>query len=101
MIGRRRGMGVVGVAATAKVVSNRTMAKAEAEQADQAAQQQAMNDAATQAAQQAVAAQQPAAPAAPAADDITAQLEKLATLKTAGVISEEEFAAAKAKLLGI
>ena len=98
MVGRRRGMGVVGVAATAKVVSNRTMSKAEQEQAEQAAQQQAMNDAAAQAAQQVVASAQPAAPAA---DDITAQLEKLASLKTAGVISDEEFAAAKAKLLGI
>ncbi len=98
MIGRRRGMGVVGVAATAKVVSNRTMARAEAEQAEQQAQQQAMNDAATQAAQQAVAAQQPAAPAG---DDITAQLEKLAGLKNSGAISDEEFAAAKAKLLGL
>ena len=98
MVGRRRGMGVVGVAATAKVVSNRTMSKAEQQQAEQAAQQQAMNDAAAAAAQQAVAQQ---APAAPAGDDVTAQLEKLASLKASGAISDEEFAAAKAKLLGL
>lgn len=85
----RRGMGIVGVAATAKVVSNRAVERNEAEhQAQDAAAQQA-------AAQQAAA--QPAA--APAGDDITAQLEKLASLHTAGVLSDEEFAAAKAKLL--
>ena len=82
----RRGMGIVGVAATAKVVSNRAVAKNEAEHAAQEA-----------AAQQAAAAP---APAAPAGDDLTAQLEKLASLHPSGVLSDEEFAAAKAKLIG-
>ena len=52
--------------------------------------------------QQAAAAPPPApAPAAPAAaPDLTAQLEQLAQLHTAGVLSDEEFATAKAKLLG-
>ncbi|MBC7442512.1 MAG: SHOCT domain-containing protein [Ramlibacter sp.] len=36
-----------------------------------------------------------------AGDDLSTQLEKLSTLKTAGVISDEEFTAAKAKLLGM
>ena len=41
-----------------------------------------------------------ASAAAPAAgDDMVAQLQKLADLKAAGVLSEEEFAAAKAKVL--
>jgi Short C-terminal domain len=82
MVGRR-GMGIVGVAATAKVVSNRTQAQADAEREAQAA------------------AAAPAAPAAvPAAgDDMVAQLQKLADLKAAGVLSDEEFAAAKAKVL--
>jgi hypothetical protein len=40
-----------------------------------------------------------AAPAAPAAPDVTAQLQQLAQMKQAGVLSDEEFAAAKAKLL--
>ncbi|MCB0910283.1 MAG: SHOCT domain-containing protein [Propionibacteriaceae bacterium] len=40
-----------------------------------------------------------AAPAAPG-DDLVAQLEQLAQLQSAGVLSPEEFAAAKAKLLG-
>lgn len=91
MVGRR-GMGIVGVAATARVVNNRQEARRE--------QEAASTQAAAEAAAEKVAADN-AAPAAPAADDLTAQLEKLASLKTAGVISEEEFTAAKAKLLGI
>lgn len=34
-------------------------------------------------------------------DDLSSQIERLSTLKTAGVISEVEFTAAKARLLGI
>ena len=43
----------------------------------------------------------PAPPPAPvaAAPDLTAQLQQLAQLHTAGVLSDEEFAAAKQKLL--
>jgi ABC-type xylose transport system substrate-binding protein len=42
------------------------------------------------------------APEAPAAeDDATAQLQNLAKLHTQGVLTDEEFAAAKAKILGI
>jgi membrane protease subunit (stomatin/prohibitin family) len=37
----------------------------------------------------------------PAEDDATAQLQKLAALHTQGVLTNEEFAAAKAKILGI
>jgi len=42
----------------------------------------------------------PAAPAAPAGDT-TAELERLAQLHQSGALTDEEFAAAKAKLLGI
>lgn len=42
-----------------------------------------------------------AAPAAPAADDTSAKLQELADLHAKGVLSDEEFAAAKAKALGI
>lgn len=84
MIGRRGGMGIVGVAATAKVVSNRTQAQAEQKAAQQGTQQEAVA---------------PAAAAAPAGDDMVAQLEKLASLKASGILSEEEFTAAKAKLI--
>ena len=41
-----------------------------------------------------------AAPAAPA-DDTSAKLQELADLHAKGVLSDEEFAAAKAKALGI
>jgi Short C-terminal domain len=42
------------------------------------------------------------APEAPEAeDDATTQLQKLAALHTQGVLTDEEFAAAKAKILGI
>ena len=84
MVGRRRGMGIVGGAATAKVVSNRTQAQAEQKAAQQAQQQEAAA---------------PAPAAASAGDDMVAQLEKLASLKTSGILSEEEFTAAKAKLI--
>jgi Short C-terminal domain len=43
----------------------------------------------------------PAAPAAPAEDDQTAKLQDLAQLNKQGVLTDEEFAAAKAKILGI
>jgi membrane protease subunit (stomatin/prohibitin family) len=45
----------------------------------------------------------PAAPAAPAAappKDVTAELQKLADLHKSGVLTDEEFTAAKKKLLG-
>lgn len=54
--------------------------------------------------QQAVAAQQaqaaPAPAAAPATDvDITGELTKLAEMRNNGILTDEEFAAAKAKVL--
>jgi hypothetical protein len=63
--------------------------------ANQAAQQQAQQQAAYE---QAAPEPVPAAPA-PAAIDME-QLKQLGELHTAGVLSDEEFAAAKAKLLG-
>ena len=41
------------------------------------------------------------APEPPPEDDSTAQLQNLAALHTQGVLTDEEFAAAKAKILGI
>ncbi|MGH9230762.1 MAG: SHOCT domain-containing protein [Acidimicrobiales bacterium] len=47
----------------------------------------------------------PPAPAPTAADtggsDVTAELERLAGLRSQGVLTDDEFAAAKAKLLGL
>ena len=40
------------------------------------------------------------AAAAPAADDTVAKLQQLAELKSQGILTEEEFAAQKAKILG-
>jgi uncharacterized membrane protein YebE (DUF533 family) len=52
---------------------------------------------------QARAAPPPAAPApaAPAPSDSTAELERLAKLHESGALNDEEFAAAKSKLLGL
>jgi Short C-terminal domain len=55
-------------------------------------------------AQQAEAEQPQAAPAAPAAapggTDVSGQLQELASMHASGALSDEEFAAAKAKVLG-
>ena len=52
-----------------------------------------------QAAAQQAAAQQAASPAAGGVD-VVAELQKLAALRDQGILSDAEFAAAKAKLLG-
>ena len=69
---------------------------------EQMAQQQAyQQQQIEQMQQQAAPPPPPPAPAPQAAGtDLTAQLQQLAQLHTAGVLSDEEFAAAKAKLLG-
>jgi hypothetical protein len=78
------------VAGTATAVSGRVAHKQDVKYANQAAEQQA-----------AAAAAAPAAPAAPAVDETTEKLQQLAALHTQGILSDEEFAAAKAKALGI
>ena len=60
---------------------------------EQAAQAEAYKQ---QGAQQAQAAQA----AAPPAEDVTAQIEKLSAMHQSGALTDEEFAAAKKKLLG-
>jgi membrane protease subunit (stomatin/prohibitin family) len=64
-----------------------------------AAQREYEQQAALQEAQQQAAQAQQAA--APASTDTTAELKKLADLHSSGVLTDEEFAAAKKKLLGI
>ena len=67
----------------------------------EAAQQQAQIDEAARAAAAQYSQPAPAAPAAPAGGtDLVAELQKLGALKDAGILSDDEFAAAKAKLLG-
>ncbi len=69
--------------------------------AGQRRQQQNEYNEQTQAADaQAQAAPPPAAPA-PAPADSTAELERLAKLHESGALNDDEFAAAKSKLLGI
>lgn len=102
--------------ATVGAMNRRQSGKAQAANAEQAAQQAAFESQAQlaemQAQMDAMKAQQtaappppPPAPAAPAAapdagDDLMAELQKLADMKAAGILTDEEFAAAKAKLLG-
>ncbi|WP_439591057.1 SHOCT domain-containing protein [Microbacterium sp.] len=96
------------VAGTATAVSgamqNNQQKKAQAQYEQeqyQAAQQQAQIDAAAQAAAAQYAPPPAAAPTAPAGGvDIVAELQKLGSLKEAGILTDEEFTAAKAKLLG-
>jgi multidrug resistance efflux pump len=65
-------------------------------------QQNQVNEQAQTAYAQTQAAPPPAAPApAPAPSDSTAELERLAKLHESGALSDEEFSAAKSKLLGI
>jgi hypothetical protein len=78
------------VAGTATAVSNRVSRR----QANRWSQQ---DDA--QYAQQPQYAEPPP-PAAPAAPDPIGQLKQLAALKDQGILTEEEFAAQKAKILG-
>jgi hypothetical protein len=81
------------VAGTATAVSNRVSRRQYNRWADQDAQQY------EEAPQQ--AAQPEAAPeAAPAGDDRLEQLSKLGELKAQGILTEEEFAAEKARILG-
>lgn len=89
--------------ATVNAVNGRAQKKAAGQQqALDEQQQMADMQAQLNAQQAALAAQQQAPAAAPAAagGDVMAQLEKLGQLKASGVLTEEEFAAAKAKLLG-
>jgi hypothetical protein len=99
------------IAGTATAVSNRVSRRQANKWAAQDEQQAAEQDQAAKAEaydqQQAAAQQQayaappapPPQPAAPAQDDMLTQLQKLGDLKAAGVLTEEEFAAQKAKIL--
>ncbi|GAB3085898.1 SHOCT domain-containing protein [Isoptericola nanjingensis] len=83
------------VAGTATAVSNRVSRR-------QAGRWAAQEQYAEPQQQYAPPPQQYAPPPAPAAggDDVIAQLEKLGRLRDSGVLTDEEFAAQKARLLG-
>jgi hypothetical protein len=78
------------VAGTATAVSGR-VARRQARKYDQPAEEQQTH----------AAPQQAPPPAAPPQDDSMARLQELAKLHSQGVLSDEEFSAAKAKILGI
>ena len=88
-------MGLLRMAARTAVVAGTATAVSGRVQRRQASKWDAQD-------QQQDAQEQQYAPEAPEAeDDSTAQLQKLAALHTQGVLTDEEFAAAKAKILGI
>jgi hypothetical protein len=97
MMRRRVGRpGLIGTAARTAVVAGTAGAVVHHQQRKYAAQDQAAYEE-QQAAAQAAAAAPPPAPA-PAVDTV-AELQKLADLKAQGILTEEEFAAQKAKIL--
>ena len=97
-------MGLIGgmartavVAGTATAVSNR-VSRRQAGRWQQQSDAQAYQE--QQYAQPQYAAPPPPAPAAPAEDDMIEQLQKLAQLRDQGILTDAEFQAQKAKLLG-
>lgn len=105
MMRRRRGPGLLMTAAvvgTAAHVGASSANKSAQAQANAQAQAQQSADQSQQIAElQAQQAAMAAPAAAPAVDPMMAELQNLANLHTSGILSDEEFAAAKAKLLGI
>ena len=93
MRGMARTAAVVGTATATRNAVNRRQADKNA-----AAYTEAMNQAQPQV--QYVEAPPPPAPPSPEEDVIT-QIERLGALKAQGLITEEEFVAQKAKLLGL
>jgi hypothetical protein len=108
----RRGIGRVGrpsvvgtVARTAVVAGTATavvggVSKHQQAKSQEAAQAQAYQQEQQQAAMQAAAPPPPPAAAPAGGDDPVAQLERLAALKQQGILTDAEFEAQKAKILG-
>ncbi len=101
MMRRRMGRpGLVGtMARTAVIAGTATAVSGGVARRQQAKAQQAADAQAYQEQQYAEPAPAPAPAAAPEQDTIT-QLKELAALKDQGILTEEEFAAQKAKILG-
>jgi Short C-terminal domain len=97
--------GLVGVAARTAVVAGTATAVAGGVARHQANKQEQAAEAAGYEQQQAQPAPAYAPPPAAAdtgvSDDTVAQLERLGKLKQEGILTDEEFAAQKAKLLGM
>jgi len=97
----RRPLARAAVIGGAGYMAGKSRAKGQA--AEQEQNQQIADLQAQQAAQQPAYAPAPAPVAGPApeADPTTAELQRLAGLHSQGILTDEEFAAAKAKALGI
>ncbi|GAA3514035.1 SHOCT domain-containing protein [Actinocatenispora rupis] len=97
----RRGPGLLGAVARTAVVAGTATAvsRGVSRRMDQRAQDQAEAAAYEQAAAQQQAAQQQAAQQPTGGDDLMAQLQRLVDMRDRGMLSDAEFAAAKAKLL--
>ena len=102
--------GLVGtMARTAVIAGTATAVSGSIQQKQQAGAAQAQAAAQQEAAQAAQAAPPPPpapavpqdAPPAAGSGDLMDQLERLGNLKTSGLLSDEEFSAAKAQLLGL
>jgi hypothetical protein len=87
------------IAGTATAVSGRVAHRQNEKWAEQEQQQMAQQQQAAEAAQ--FRQQQAQAAAAPAADDEVAKLQQLAQLHQQGILTDAEFAAKKAQILGI
>ena len=102
---RRGRPGLIGMAARTAVVAGTATAVSGAVAGHQADKRQTQAEAQAyeqqQMAAQMAAQAAPAAAAAPAQDELTAKLEQLASLHAQGILSDEEFASAKAKALGL
>lgn len=94
----RRGPGLVGMAARTAVVAG-TATAVSGRVARRQANRYASQDA--EYVQQQAAAVEQGVAQQEAAEDPMAQIEKLSQLHASGALSDEEFAAAKAKILGI
>jgi hypothetical protein len=88
------------IAGTATAVSGRVARRQAEKYTDRDAQIAADRQAAYDQAAAPAAAPVAAAPAAAPESDLMDQLQKLGDLKAQGILTEEEFAAQKAKLLG-
>ncbi len=93
----RAAVGTAVIAGTAGAVRHHQEQKWQGQQAEQDAMQQQAYEQGAAAAQQQMA---PPPAAAPSGGVDMEQLKQLAELHSAGVLNDEEFAAAKAKLLG-
>jgi hypothetical protein len=95
---RRRG-GLVRAAATTAVVAGTAGAVRHHQETKYAAKDQAAYEEQMAAQQPQVVYAEAPAPEPAGGDDLASQLQNLADLKAQGILSEDEFAAAKAKLI--